>query len=100
MCNRHLSIENQIYHRSYERQGKLKMPTIHEGADAREIEEKYLIGQIWNGSWKVEENQMIKKQNALLQKVITGKSGASVMVMYWRAFSTRAMVAFKSRLLL
>ena len=80
MCNRHLSIDNQIDHRSYERQGKLKIPTIHEGADARKIEEKYLTGQIWNGSWKVEENQMIKKQNALLQKVITtfGKvSGAT-----------------------
>ena len=34
------------------------------------IEEKYLTGQIRKGSWKVEENQMIKKQNALLQKVI------------------------------
>ena len=31
MCNRHLSIDNQIDHRSYERQGKLKIPTIHEG---------------------------------------------------------------------
>ena len=70
MCNRHLSIDNQIDHRSYERQGKLKVPTIHEGADARKIEEKYLTGQIRKGSWKVEENQMIKKQNALLQKVI------------------------------
>ena len=44
MCNRHLSIDNQIDHRSYERQGKLKVPTIHEGADARKIEEKYLTG--------------------------------------------------------
>ena len=61
---------NQIDHRSYERQDKLKVPTIHEGADARKIEEKYLTGQISKGSWKVEENQMIKKQNALLQKVI------------------------------
>lgn len=80
MCNRHLSIDNLIDHRSYERQGKLKVPTIHEGADARKIEEKYLTGQIRKGSWKVEENQMIKKQNALLQKVIAtfGKvSGAS-----------------------
>ena len=44
MCNRYLSIDNQIDHRSYERQGKLKVPTIHEGADARKIEEKYLTG--------------------------------------------------------
>ena len=84
MCNRHLSIDNQIDHRSYERQGKLKIPTIHEGADARKIEEKYLTGQIWNGSWKVEENQMIKKQNALLQKVITTFGKVSGALSMWR----------------
>ena len=84
MCNRHLSIDNQIDHRSYERQGKLKVPTIHEGADARKIEEKYLTGQIWNGSWKVEENQMIKKQNALLQKVITTFGKVSGALSIWK----------------
>ena len=84
MCNRHLSIDNQIDHRSYERQGKLKVPTIHEGADARKIEEKYLTGQIRNGSWKVEENQMIKKQNALLQKVITTFGKVSGALSIWR----------------
>ncbi len=71
-------------HRSYERQGKLKIPTIHEGADARKIEEKYLTGQIWNGSWKVEENQMIKKQNALLQKVIETFGKVSGALSMWR----------------
>ena len=84
MCNRHLSIDNQIDHRSYERQGKLKIPTIHEGADARKIEEKYLTGQIWNGSWKVAENQMIKKQNALLQKVITTFGKVSGALSIWK----------------
>lgn len=84
MCNRYLSIDNQIDHRSYERQGKLKVPTIHEGADARKIEEKYLTGQIKKGSWKVEENQMIKKQNALLQKVIATFSKVSGALSMWR----------------
>ena len=84
MCNRHLSIDNQIDHRSYERQGKLKVPTIHEGADARKIEEKYLTGQIGKGSWKVEENQMIKKQNALLQKVITTFGKVSGALSIWK----------------
>ena len=84
MCNRHLSIDNQIDHRSYERQGKLKVPTIHEGADARKIEEKYLTGQIRKGSWKVEENQMIKKQNALLQKVIATFVKVSGALSMWR----------------
>ena len=84
MCNRHLSIDNQIDHRSYERQGKLKIPTIHEGADARKIEEKYLTGQIRKGSWKVEENQMIKKQNALLQKVIATFGKVSGALSIWK----------------
>ena len=84
MCNRHLSVDNQIDHRSYERQGELKVPTIHEGADARKIEEKYLTGQIRKGSWKVEENQMIKKQNALLQKVIATFGKVSGALSMWR----------------
>ena len=84
MCNRHLSIDNQIDHRSYERQGKLKVPTIQEGADARKIEGKYLTGQIKKGSWKVEENQMIKKQNALLQKVITTFGKVSGALSIWK----------------
>ena len=84
MCNRHLSIDNQIDHRSYERQGKLKVPMIHEGADARKIDEKYLTGQIRKGSWKVEENRMIKKQNALLQKVIATFGKVSGALSMWR----------------
>ena len=44
-CNLHLKKEQQIDHRSYERQGKIEIPTIHEGADARKIEEKYQSGQ-------------------------------------------------------
>ena len=84
MCNRYLSIDNQIDHCSYERQGKLKVPTIHEGADARKIEEKYLTGQIKKGSWKVEENQMIKKQNALLKKVIATFGKVSGALSMWR----------------
>ena len=58
--------------------------TIHEGADARKIEEKYLTGQIRKGSWKVEENQMIKKQNALLQKVLTTFGKVSGALSMWR----------------
>ena len=84
MCNLHLSIDRQIDHRSYERQGKLKVPTIHEGADARKIEEKYLVGQVTKGSWKVEENQMIRKQNALLQTVIATFGKVSGALSMWR----------------
>ena len=41
----HLKVENHIDHRSYARQGKLEIPTIHEGADARKIDEKFQNGQ-------------------------------------------------------
>ena len=57
---------------------------IHEGADARKIDEKYLTGQIRKGSWKVEENRMIKKQNALLQKVIATFGKVSGALSMWR----------------
>ena len=45
VCNEHLPLHNQVDHRSYEKQGKLQIPTIHEGADARKIEQKFLAGQ-------------------------------------------------------
>ena len=70
VCNEHLPLHNQVDHRSYEKQGKLQIPTIHEGADARKIEQKFLAGQEIKGSWKVAENQIIKQQNTLLQKIL------------------------------
>ena len=45
VCNAHLKTENHIDHRSYARQGKLEIPTIHEGADARKIDEKFQNGR-------------------------------------------------------
>lgn len=62
----------------------MKVSTIHEGADARKIEEKYQTEQVTKGSWKLEENQMIKKQNALLQKVITTFGKVSGALSRWK----------------
>ena len=39
-CNRYLEKEQQIDHRSFERQGIERIPTIHEGFVARQMEEK------------------------------------------------------------
>ena len=47
--------ENQIDHRSYERQGIEQIPTIHEGHVAREMGER---------SERVQTNQQIKAENA------------------------------------
>ena len=61
VCNTHLKVENHIDHRSYARQGKFEIPTIHEGADARKIDEKFQNGQTSSASWKVEENQIMQR---------------------------------------
>ena len=71
-------------HRSYARQGKLEIPTIHEGADARKIDEKFQNGQVQTVSWKVEENQIIKRQNALLKKIQISFGKVSGALSQWK----------------
>lgn len=84
VCNEHLPLQNQVDHRSYEKQGKLQIPTIHEGADARKIEQKFLAGQEIEGSWKVTENQIIKQQNTLLQKILDTFGKVSGVLSLWK----------------
>lgn len=83
-CNLHLKKEQQIDHRSYERQGKIEIPTIHEVADARKIKEKYQSGQAVSTSWKVEENRIIKKQNAILKKLQEVFGQVGILVKQWK----------------
>ena len=84
VCNEHLSLHNQVDHRSYEKQGKLQIPTIHEGADARKIEQKFFAGQEIKGSWKVAENQIIKQQNTLLQRILDTFGKVSGALSLWK----------------
>ena len=63
---------------------KLEIPTIHEGADARKIDEKFQSGQVQTASWKVEENQIIKRQNALLKKIQTSFGKVSGALSQWK----------------
>ena len=79
-----MKTENHIDHRSYARQGKLEIPTIHEGADARKIDEKFQNGQTSSASWKVEENQIIKRQNALLDKIQISFGKVSGALTQWK----------------
>lgn len=83
-CNLHLKQEQQLDHRSYERQGKIEIPTIHEGAEARKIEEKYQSGQTVSASWKVEENRIIKKQNAILKKLQEVFGQVGILLKQWK----------------
>lgn len=61
-CNKYLSQEKQIDHRSFERQGKEELPTIHEGFIAREIEIKGGVSEL------CQTNRDIKEYNSLSQE--------------------------------
>ncbi|KZD99403.1 mobilization protein [Lactiplantibacillus plantarum] len=53
-CNQYLAPDNKIDHRSYERQGVERLPTVHEGHVAREMGRR---------SERVQTNQQIKASN-------------------------------------
>lgn len=63
-CNRYLEKEQQIDHRSLEEQGIERVPTIHEGYAAREIERKGGISD------RCQENREIKEHNNWLEKAM------------------------------
>lgn len=62
-CNERLSSENQIDHRSYERQGKNQIPTIHEGYAARKRAAKGLDTDIININREIRQLNEAIKQN-------------------------------------
>lgn len=57
ICNRYLSMEQQIDHRSYKRQGLPFEPTVHEGFRARQMEQR---GEV---SDRCEYNRIVKQLN-------------------------------------
>ena len=62
-CNARLAERDRIDHRSYERQGKDQIPTVHEGYAARQRAAK---GQI---SDRIQLNAEIRQRNTLLQQI-------------------------------
>lgn len=62
ICNRYLSMEQQIDHRSYERQGLPLEPTIHEGFRARQMEQR---GEV---SDRCEYNRIIRQLNSVTKE--------------------------------
>ena len=62
-CNKRLSERDRIDHRSYARQGKDQMPTVHEGYVARKLTGR---GEL---SERVELNEKIRQENALLAEI-------------------------------
>ena len=62
ICNRYLSMEQQIDHRSYKRQGLALEPTIHEGYLARQMEQH---GEVSN---RCEYNRIVKQLNHVIKE--------------------------------
>ena len=62
-CNRYLKPENKIDHRSYERQGLDKEPTIHEGVTARQMEKEGAVSD------RCEYNRGVRERNSLRAKL-------------------------------
>lgn len=63
ICNKYLTAEKKIDHRSYERQGLEQIPTVHEGYAARQIEAKGGTSEL------CQQNREIKAKNSLLQRI-------------------------------
>lgn len=57
ICNRYLSVEQQIDHRSYERQGLPIEPTVHEGFRARKMEQRGGVSD------RCQYNRIVKQLN-------------------------------------
>lgn len=65
-CNRYLEKENQIDHRSYERQGVEQVPTIHEGYVARQIEQRGEVSEVCQVNRDIREyNKLTREQNLI-----------------------------------
>ena len=62
-CNHYLDPDLQIDHRSYERQGVEKVPTIHEGYVAREMEREGRISD------RMEINREIIEHNSIVDQI-------------------------------
>lgn len=62
-CNKYLEAEKKIDHRSYERQGKDQIPTIHEGAAAQKIEKTGAVAD------RCDLNRQIKAANYEIKKL-------------------------------
>ncbi len=70
-CNRYLDENSKIDHRSYERQGIDKEPTIHEGVVARQMEKDGRIAERCQINRDVRERNSIREEMVRLAKEIT-----------------------------
>lgn len=77
-CNRYLAKDKQIDHRSYARQGIDKVPTIHEGVVARQMEAEGKLADRCQINREIRERNSIRQQireiTGVITKLITEKA--------------------------
>ena len=83
-CNRFLDKDNQIDHRSYERQGLDIMPSIHEGVTARKMEADGKVADRCQINRDIKELNFIRKQLKQLAQEITELITEKARVIYDR----------------
>ena len=83
-CNQFLDKEHQIDHRSYERQGIDKEPTIHEGITARKIASEGKIANRMQINREIRERNSIREQIKQLAKKITQAITEKARMLYER----------------
>lgn len=89
-CNEYLDRDHQIDHRSYERQGIDRIPTIHEGKTARKIEKAgYHSIRVSINNYANEINEIISERILLLQQmeVLIKKREKEVSAIEWMGLS-------------
>ncbi|HEX2959782.1 MAG TPA: MobQ family relaxase [Chitinispirillaceae bacterium] len=91
-CNKYLSLEQMIDHRSFERQGKEDLPTIHEGFVAREIEKNGGVSEL------CQTNRDIKEYNNLNQELSRLGAIRQLLVQQLENIKERAKEALNERL--
>nr|CRY97523.1 hypothetical protein [uncultured prokaryote] len=92
-CNHYLEKEQQIDHRSYERQGKEQIPTIHEGYVARQIEQRGEVSEVCQVNRDIRQyndltieqnfverlrNKLVKEMKQLYERLSRIKSGRRI----------------------
>lgn len=83
-CNKYLDMEHQIDHRSYERQGIDKEPSIHEGVTARQIEAEGKVADRCQINRELKERNSIREQMKELAKELTQIITEKVRSIYGR----------------
>ena len=83
-CNKYLDVEHQIDHRSYERQGVDKEPSIHEGVTARQMEAEGKIAERCQMSREIKERNSFREQMKKIAKELTDLITEKARAIYGR----------------